>query len=216
MIIERLESTKLFKEELIKKEYIRTKQYKSGQFISDYFDDEYYVGVIDFGEVVVYCISSDGTEVSMSSLTTGDVFGIANVFEESALESVLQCKTFTNVIFYPKKYFVEMLETDTSVCIQYAKYCNRKIQFLLNKVEFLMIQSCRVKVIEYLLQHEDESHMVALDCTKEELSKVLGISRAALYRELQYLSKCGCIEVSKRAFYVLDRKQLCKILFENE
>lgn len=216
LVIKRLVETKLFKEDLLKKEYIRCKQYNKGQFISDYFDDEYYVGVIDVGEVVVYCISSDGTEVCMSTLVQGDVFGISNVFEKGALDSVLQCKSFSSVVFYPKKYFIEMIQNDPKVCFEYAKYCNKKIQFLLNKVEFLMIQSSRVKVIEYLLKNEDEHQLVTLMCSKEELSKMLGVSRAGLYRELQFLTKNGCIVANKRSFYIKDRKKLCEMLIEQQ
>jgi len=207
-------NSKLFSEKYIIDNKIRTKSYRKGQFISDFFDGEYYVGVINTGEVAVYCISSDGNEVNMSLLKRGDVFGISNVFEEQPLDTVLKCKSNVSVTFYPKKCFIEMMMLDNSISLEYLHYCNRKIQFLLKKIEFLNIQSSRKKIIEHLLEKNNENDIVVLECSKEELSKILRISRASLYRELQSLQNQNCLEFNKSSIKILDKEKLKKILYE--
>lgn len=207
-------NSKLFSKRCIIEDKIKTKTYKKGQFISDFFDEEYYVGVIRNGEVSVYCISSDGNEINMSVLKDGDVFGISNIFEEESLDTVLKCKTNVTAIFYPKKYFIEMIKSDSAAALEYSRYCNRKIQFLLRKIEFLNIQSSKKKIIEYLMDKKGKDNVVLLECSKEELSKRINVSRASLYRELQILQNENCLEFDKKSIEILDKEKLRKILYE--
>ena len=213
-IINLLVNSKFFSEEYIEKEKIKIKAYKKGQFISDFFDNEYYVGIIKTGQVVVYSVASDGTEINMSNLKEGDIFGISNLFEESALDTILKCNKNTEVVFYPKKYFVKMIEGDVNLAIEYSKYCNRKLQFLLKKIEILNVQSSKKKVIEYLIEKKDNENNVFINCSKEDLGKILGISRASLYRELQSLQNKKCIEVNKKNIKILDEEKITNILYE--
>lgn len=205
-------NSKLFSKNYTKENNIKTKGYRKGQFISDFFDNEYYVGVIEGGEVSVYCISSDGVEVNMTVLSRGDVFGISNIFEKESLDTVLKCKSDVKVVFYPKSCFIEMLKNDIDVALEYLSYCNKKIQFLLKKIEFLNIQSSKNKIIEYLLQRNDDDNIVWLDCSKEELSKRLGLSRASLYRELQFLQSEDCLHFNTQRIQIRDKEKLIKIL----
>ena len=207
-------NSKLFSKKYIVEDKVKTKNYKRGQFISDYFDKEYYVGVIKTGQVSVYCISRDGSEVNMSMLKEGDAFGISNIFQQESLDTVLKCKSNVSVVFYPKKFFIEMMQLDSAIALEYSRYCNSKIQFLLRKIEFLNIQSIKKKIIEYLLDKNDKNDVVLLECSKEELSKTLSVSRASLYRELQSLQNEDCLEFNNRNIKILDKEKLIEILYE--
>lgn len=207
-------NSKLFSERYIVEDKIKAKSYKKGQFISDFFDKEYYVGVVKTGQVSIYCISSDGTEVNMSILKEGDVFGISNIFDEESLDTVLKCKSDVYVVFYPKKCFIDMMKLDISVALEYSRYCNRKIQFLLRKIEFLNIQSSKKKVIEYLLEKTSKNDTILLECSKDELSKRISVSRASLYRELQSLQNENCLELGKKCIKILNKEKLTQILYE--
>ena len=207
-------NSKLFSKKYIIEDKVKTKSYKRGQFISDYFDKEYYVGVIKTGQVSVYCISRDGSEVNMSMLKEGDAFGISNIFQQESLDTVLKCKSNVSVVFYPKRFFIEMMQLDSAIALEYSRYCSSKIQFLLRKIEFLNIQSIKKKIIEYLLDKNDKNDVVLLECSKEELSKSLSVSRASLYRELQSLQNEDCLEFNNRSIKILDKEKLIEILYE--
>lgn len=207
-------NSKLFSSNHMIESKIKIKAYKKGQFISDFFDGEYYVGIIEKGEVSVYCISRDGNEVNMSLLKEGDIFGIANIFEEEALDTVLKCKSDVKAVFYPKKDYIEMMQKDSSINIEYIRYCNKKIQFLLKRIEFLNIQSSKKKLIEHLLEKSGEDDIILLECSKEELSKILSISRASLYRELQLLQSKKYLDFDKNIIKILDKEKLKKYLYE--
>ncbi|MBQ6820682.1 MAG: Crp/Fnr family transcriptional regulator [Clostridium sp.] len=207
-------NSKLFSSNHMIESKIKIKAYKKGQFISDFFDGEYYVGIIEKGEVSVYCISRDGNEVNMSLLKEGDIFGIANIFEEEDLDTVLKCKSDVKAVFYPKKDYIEMMQKDSSINIEYIRYCNKKIQFLLKRIEFLNIQSSKKKLIEHLLEKSGEDDIILLECSKEELSKILSISRASLYRELQLLQSKKYLDFDKNIIKILDKEKLKKYLYE--
>ncbi|CDM70352.1 Hypothetical protein CM240_3235 [Clostridium bornimense] len=211
--IDFLVQTKLFKKELIIKEKIIEKNYKQGQFISDYFAGQFYIGVIASGKVDVFSISSDGNETQISNLKKYDVFGVSNIFSEICLETVLKCKSDVKVYFYPKSEFIKLLEKDSYLSIQYCKFCNNKIQFLLKKIEFLTIQSSKNKIIEFLLNNDQNTGKVELDHSKEELTKILGVSRASLFRELSKFQNEGYLRIDGKNIEILQKDKIESILY---
>lgn len=72
-----------------------------------------------------------------------------------------------------------------------AALCNAKIQFLLSRIEMLTMQSCRGKVLAFLLAEKREDGVILLRGTRDELASRLSVSRAALYRELSALQRRG-------------------------
>ena len=63
--------------------------------------------------------------------------------------------------------------------MRYAALCNRKLQFLLRRIELLTMQSCRGRLIAHLLEQQDEKGVVRLAGSREDLARRLGVSRAA-------------------------------------
>lgn len=182
------------------------KAYKRGQQISDRLEQEPSVGIILQGIVDVYSLAEDGTEVKLSELQADDCFGICNIFAPSPLDTVLKCRTQTEIAFISKNCFAQLIASDPTLAIRYSTLCNRKIQFLLKRIELLTMQSCRGKLISYLLN--DGRNLVLLPQSKEHLAKMLGVSRAALFRELAYLQKEGLIHSSSSAITIINRSQL--------
>ena len=95
----------------------------------------------------------------------------------------------------------------------YAALCNAKIQFLLSRIEMLTMQSCRGKVLAFLLAEKREAGVILLRGTRDELASRLSVSRAALYRELSALQSGGYLEVGESRLRVLNTSALEKLLY---
>ena len=94
-----------------------------------------------------------------------------------------------------------------------AAVCSEKIQFLLKRIELLTMQSCRGRVIAFLLAHGKEGGEVIFRGSREDLARHLGVSRAALFRELAALQTMGAIESHGNLFHVMDPGQLEDLLY---
>lgn len=188
---------------------------QSGQIISDRQEGSTAVGMVVSGIVDVYSVALDGRDIQLNALNPGDCFGICNLLVQEEMETVLRCRKKTELIFIPKTAFIAAMEQDPSFAMRYASFCNQKIQFLIRRIELLTMQSCRGKVIEYLLSQKDESGTVRPDCSREDLARRLGVSRAALFRELSALNTGGYLKQDRGNIRLLDPEGLTQILFQS-
>ena len=196
--------------------YINYEILKKGRLISDRQDGKKHVVLVVKGTIEVYSIALDGKEVLLSLLKTGDCFGISNLFlEDTDLPTVLMCATDAEVLLIPKYLLIEAMKANGELAIRYATVYNRKIQFLLQKIESLTMQSGKCKVAEFLLSHTDEQGMVVLEHSKEHFASVLGISRASLFRELSYFQTEGIISQINSGIRIDSRERLEAVLYQS-
>lgn len=198
----------------IPSENVLIKICRKGQIVSDRQKGQEFVGLIVRGAVDVYSIAMDGREIVLSRLEEGDCFGVINLLSDAELPTVLKCRNETKLLLIPKRLFIQAMKEDPDLALRYAGFCNRKMQFLIKRIEFLTMQSGRNKLIQYLLMYRDEDSCVRLDCSKEDFAAVLGISRASMFRELAALQEQGLVCQNPGQIRILDRARLEDILYE--
>lgn len=183
-------------------QHVIIKKLRKGQIIVDYIDGEEYVGIVQVGEIDVYSVALDGKTVKLTTLVSEDVFGICNLFYQSDLTTVLKAKEKSIVYMIPKTYVRACVMKDEAILNQYLNLCNRKIQFLIHRIEELTMQSPRNRLLDYLTAHCETDGRVRLQCTREELAGHLGISRATLFREIAALKKENYITTKSVHIYI--------------
>ena len=161
----------------------------------------------------VYSVALDGKDVQLSTLPAGECFGVCNLLADAELETVLRCGKETEVLYIPKAALLACMERDAGLSLRYAKLCNRKLQFLLRRIELLTMQSCRGRVIAHLLASQDRNGSVKLTGSREDLARRLGVSRAALFRELAALQSMGVLRSEGNLLTVLNAPALEKLLY---
>ncbi|MFV0499563.1 MAG: Crp/Fnr family transcriptional regulator [Bacilli bacterium] len=177
--------------------------FKNNQIIdSNFFSSS--IGVISKGSVAVYSISIDGNEVLLNILNQGDYFGISDIYNNESIKTSLNCISPVEIIFISKIFILNELSINEKFNTQYIKVLNNKIQFLLNRVELLTMQTSKNKLIAYLLSNCINNKYLILDISKEDLARHLGISRSALFRELTNLQKKSLIEIKDKKITILD------------
>jgi len=191
-------------------EQVTAKRFRAGQIISDRPGGVSSVGMIVSGRVEVYSVALDGKDVQLNALTAGECFGVCNLLADTELETVLRCGEETEVLYIPKAVLLACMERDAGLAMRYAALCNRKLQFLLRRIELLTMQS---RLIAHLLERQDEKGVVGLAGSREDLARRLGMSRAALFRELSVLQSMGAVSVDGNSITVEDRPLLEELLY---
>ena len=152
-------------------EQVTSKRFRAGQIISDKPSGVSSVGMIVSGRVEVYSVALDGKDVQLNALTAGECFGVCNLLADTELETVLRCGEETEVLYIPKAVLLACMERDAGLAMRYAALCNRKLQFLLRRIELLTMQSCRGRLIAHLLEQQDEKGVVRLAGSREEIGR---------------------------------------------
>lgn len=194
-------------------EVVRLRDFRTGQIVSDQPEGISCVGLILSGRVEVYSVALDGRDIQLNDLKKGECFGICNLMADAELDTVLRCATDTRVLYIPKTALLGCLEHNTELALCYAALCNEKLQFLIQRIELLTMQSCRGKIIAYLLAHQDTSGAVTNTGSREELARHLGMSRAALFRELAALQNLGALWTEGSTITVRDASLLEHLLY---
>lgn len=159
------------------------------------------------GQVDIYTTARDGNHVLLSSSKKGDFFGVSNLFYAQELQTRLMAKTPTHLVHIPKEVFIDMMKQHPELAVRYGVLSNQKIQFLLDRIAHLTIQSAREKLGLYLLDTTKKEQPTLLE-SREKLASYLGVSRASLFRELSFFKKEGIIQLSGSSLTILDAVRL--------
>ena len=179
---------------------VSTQIFRSGQIVSDIPRGIPSIGLITRGRIEVYSVALDGKDILLNELSAGECFGICNLLTQCELETVLRCSVETEILYIPKAVLQEAMAANGTLA-------------LLKRIELLTMQSCRGRVIAFLLAHSKEGGEVIFRGSREDLARHLGISRAALFRELAALQTMGAIESHGNLFHVMDPGQLEDLLY---
>lgn len=186
--------------------------YPKGQEVGDSDGSASLAVFVEEGELDVFSVALDGTKILVSTLSKGEVFGISNLFEQQELRTLLQCRTTCVLLSLPKEELRTAILKSPLTMVEYAKLCNRKIQFLIQRIEQLSLTSARLKVADYLLGNTTVEQPEVPLVSKAALTLPLGISRASLFRELSALEKMGAVYSNGSTVRVINRKILESIL----
>lgn len=78
------------------------------------------------------------------------------------------------------------------------------------------MRSGKCKLIEYIIHNKKNLHNTGLTSSKEDFAKMLGISRASLFRYLKELQDLSLISVVKNKISVCDESGLLEALYAQE
>ena len=186
---------------------MQVKYCHKGQIVSDRQKNEEILGLIMEGSMDVYSIALDGREILLSQLEKGDCFGVVNLLTNT------EFPTDTTLATMPKSQLLAVMEKNSELALRYAGFCNRKMQFLIRRIEFLTMQSGKKKLVQYLLEEPDKGRVFGKNVSRDELASILGISRASLFRELASLTKQGLIALRDGEICLLRPDELEEILY---
>ena len=152
------------------------------------------VAIILDGTARVYSkASNDGENALLRTLRVGDMFGIANLYaEDNPFPSKIIASGDVKILFMDGDIFKEFIETDPTALKNYLSMQSRKIVYLNKKISTFTAGSAEKKLIMFMLDHLDGDVFTA-PCSMTELSNMLGIGRASLYRAIDSLTECGVL-----------------------
>lgn len=143
-------------------------------------------------------------ETVISHLKDGEIFGAAFLYNQSyEFENTVTALTPLNVVIIEKSGVDELIKCDSSISFNYISYLSERIGFLNSKIEGYTKPSAEEKLMLYLQKNADINNgKCEISVSMTELSHVLQISRASLYRVIETLEQQGKICRNGKKIYV--------------
>ena len=143
-------------------------------------------------------------ETVISHLKDGEIFGAAFLYNQSyEFENTVTALTPLKVVIIEKSGVDELIKCDSSISFNYISYLSERIGFLNSKIEGYTKPSAEEKLLLYLKKNADINNgKCEISVSMTELSHVLQISRASLYRVIEALEQQGKICRDGKKIYV--------------
>lgn len=143
-------------------------------------------------------------ETVISHLKDGEIFGAAFLYNQSyEFENTVTALTPLKVVIIEKSGVDQLIKCDSSISFNYISYLSERIGFLNSKIEGYTKPNAEEKLLLYLKKNSDINNgKCEISVSMTELSHVLQISRASLYRVIENLENQGKICRDGKKIYV--------------
>lgn len=139
--------------------------------------------------------------IILNKLNTGDVYGVAALFDKPTHSTVVIASTDCKIITMDKNFVTNCISANKQIAINYIEFLSKKIGFLNKKINACTAKSAENKLYNYLLQIPRAGNYVELNADMSTIAKMLGIGRATLYRAFEKLENNGLITKTEKTIY---------------
>ncbi|MGN0907615.1 MAG: Crp/Fnr family transcriptional regulator [Bullifex sp.] len=139
--------------------------------------------------------------VLLNVLSSGDVYGISNLFSGEKLKTKLSCTADSVLLFVPKEDVRKRLLASEEAMVIYCSALNSKLGFLLERIALLTLPAAE-RVKRAILEGKADT------VPRSQLASYLAIGRSALFSELKKLEDEGLIRTEGRKITVIDSERL--------
>lgn len=182
------------------KKYAEVKTFEKGKTVFSKESFKPCVCVILEGSAIV----KKGSTV-ISRLEKYSVYGAAFLYNDiSVFQNTVTALSPLTAAVLSKDGVDELIKNDSAVAFNYIKYLSHRVTFLNDKIEGYTAQSAHDKLMCYLKKNSsDLNGQCEIQVSMKELSQVLCMSRASLYRVLDSLEQSGKIRRENKKIFIL-------------
>ena len=184
--------------------YIKT--FGSNELIYSPDEKSVSLGLILRGKVEVFS-ADPGKDVLLRTLSVGDMFGEASLFDTNAnFSSKIVTKGGARILFISESSLSQLLENDKTIMYNYINLMAQKIRFLNEKIMYFTAGSTERRLALYLASLGKKTIKMSISMT--DLANTLDVGRASLYRAFDKLSEDGYIIRSEKIILLLNREEM--------
>ena len=157
--------------------------------------------------------NNENSQILMSILNQGDIFGMATLFyeEDEYLTRITALEKVSMVVFL-KENVQKIFTMYPSVTENYIKILSEKIHFLNKKITTYTRSETIQKVADFILQcANNDQTMAILPYSVTKISEALNVGRASVYRAFDSLENNNVIKRDDKLITILNLSALKNI-----
>ncbi len=171
--------------------------------------------VVASGSVKVFKLSEDGKEQVLHILEAGHSFAEATLFEGGAYPASAEALADSELLFLPKKAFVELLENNPKMALRMLGSLAKWLRRMTDLVENLALRDVEARLVLYLAEGMRQRGIVLADGAefdlpvgKNVLASRLGTVPETFSRTLKKLQEQGIIQVQGKRIRILSADRM--------
>ena len=143
----------------------------------------------------------------MRTLTQGDVFGVAGLWEDSTEQpSEITALKKSRVLFLPRELLLQLMSQEPAITQNYLEFTSGRIRYLNQLIGEYTGGNAECRLAAFLCRAaaEQKSASPTIDYSMSKLAQALNIGRTSLYRALNNLTEEGLISKSNKQIVILE------------
>ena len=175
--------------------------------------------VVASGKVKVFKLSGEGKEQVLHVLEAGQTFAEAVIFEGGGFPAHAETLADTELLFLPKRPFIDLLERHPNVAIRMLASLSRWLKRMTDLVESLSLKDVETRLVFYLSEElkaqgtpAKDGAEIELPIGKNVLASRLGTVPETFSRTLKELQDDGLIDVRGKRIRIVSAKSLFSVL----
>lgn len=175
--------------------------------------------VVATGKVKVFKLSGEGKEQILHVLEAGQTFAEAVIFEGGVFPAHAEALADAELLFLPKRPFIELLERRPNVAIRMLASLSRWLKRMTELAESLSLRDVETRLIFYLSEElktrgipPRDGAEFDLPIGKNVLASRLGTVPETFSRTLKKLQDDGLIDVRGKRIRIVSAESLFSIL----
>ena len=172
-----------------------------------------YLFVVMEGQISAIKESAKGRELTVTSLTAGDVFwGLAFFIEELPMPVLFQAQADTTLCMWDRERFVPIIQRNGKMSWMLCQLMVSRMQLASEIVEELAFQPVMNRLSNLILEMfgESDTEYMEREMTLDEMASRIGTTREMVCRHLYRLAEWGAIDVSRTQLRIENRTLLEK------
>lgn len=203
-----------YEESVLVRENLVGKEYNKGEYI---FREKSYskgIYIIRKGKVKIFQTNSDGKQSIVYIYRKGDYFGYRPlVADEPHPVSAVAMET-VSVLFIPKEFFINLLESSTSLTKQLFVGLSKEFSVWINKMTIFSQYTVKERVALSLLilsriyQRGDNPRTIAISINRDDFAGFVGTAKETLVRVLRVFKDDKVITTQGTKIIILKQRAL--------
>lgn len=211
MVVDDLFGNSLFRncnldliKKILEKDELNVKFYAKDSIIVQEYEECKNISFIIKGSLYVNEISKDGNIFHIKLYKKNDSFGCSLYGSKNKnYPFTLIAHEDSQIIHIPFKQIENLLTQDSIFMKNFIEMLSNNILSLKDKIKILSLKNVRDKIIFYLRKNS-ENGVTKINHTKTEISKILGIARGSISRELKIMEEENIISfIDKNTLRIL-------------
>lgn len=169
------------------------------------------VGFVISGEFTVQKKRAEDECITLNRLTRCGSFGILSVLSpDSEYPTAIRASTKGEILFIDGKDMIHTIKKYPTVSLNVIRFLADRITFLNKKIDTFSGKSTTKKLASYLFNKYNELGEV-FTVSRTALASEIGVGRASLYRDLDFLEAEGIIRTEQKKIIIICPKGLERI-----
>ena len=200
--------------ECLKSIHIQVKSFRKDSLIVHAGEKVNHLLIIQKGSVRGEMLDYSGKVLKIEDIESPRALAGAFLFgKTNAYPVTVTANTDVELLSIPRNEFLQLLQKEKTILLNYLNDISTRTQFLSNKLHFLSFRTIKGKIAHYLLQKSgNNSNTVELNHTQQQLAELFGVTRPSLSRVLGEMQREGLISLERKNIIILEKQMLSHLL----